>query len=82
MIPNMKFPFSSLPTFLSYDYRRLLKCADTSRHDLFVHLWKDRSNPVGVLENPLIAFGKDMNYEDSQARNFHWDCNVEPGSVM
>ena len=55
---------------------------DTARHDLFVHLWKDRTNPGGIIENPLVFFGKEMKYEDSQARNFHWQFSVEPRTVM
>lgn len=55
---------------------------NTARHDLFVHLWKDRTNPGGIIENPLVSFGKEVKFEDSQARNFHWEFKVEPRTVM
>lgn len=51
-------------------------------HDLFVHLWKDRTNPGGMLENPLVSFGKEVKFEDSQAKNYHWEFKVEPLTVM
>ncbi len=56
----------------------ILQYADTARHDLFVHLRKDRTNPGGIIENPLVSFGKEVKFEDSQARNFHWEFIVEP----
>ena len=51
-------------------------------HDLFVHLWKDRSNHEGLINNPLIAFAKDISFEDSRASNFHWDFKVSAQTVM
>ena len=55
---------------------------DTARHDIFVHLWKGRNNTSGIIENPLVSFGKEVKFEDSQARNFHWEFSVEPRTVM
>lgn len=54
---------------------------NTARHDLFVHLWKDRTNPGGIVGNPLVALGKEWRYERSRARNFRWDFKVEPSTV-
>ena len=60
----------------------LLRYTDTSRHDLFIHLWKDRINPGGLLENPVVSFGKEVKFEDSQAMSYHWEFKVEPLTVM
>lgn len=60
----------------------LLQYTNTSRHDLFIHLWKDRTNPGGLLENPLVSFGKEVKFEDSQAMKYHWEFKVEPLTVM
>ena len=35
-----------------------------------------------MIENPLVSFGKEVKFEDSQARNFHWEFSVEPRTVM
>lgn len=35
-----------------------------------------------MTENPLVSFGKNLNFEDSQASNYHWEFNVEPLTVM
>ena len=56
--------------------------SNTARHDLFIHLWKGRTNTNGIIENPLVSFGKEVKFEDSQARNFHWEFSVEPRTVM
>lgn len=52
------------------------------RHDLFVHLWKGRNNPNGIITDPLVGFGQEMNFEDSQAMKYHWEFSVEPGVVI
>ena len=54
----------------------------TSRHDIFVHLWRNRNNPGGIIKDPLVSFGKDVKFEESEASNFHWDFKVEPIVVM
>ncbi|TVY83657.1 putative glycosyl transferase FCK3 [Lachnellula suecica] len=51
-------------------------------HDLFVALWRDQINSGQIVANPLIAFGKDVKFEDSQARGFNWEFNVEPTTVV
>ena len=55
---------------------------NTARHDLFIHLWKGRTNTSGIIESPLVSFGKEVKFEDSQARNLHWEFSVEPRTVM
>ena len=55
---------------------------NTARHDIFVHLWKGRTNTSGIIDDPLVSFGKEVKFEDSQARNFHWEFSVEPRTVM
>jgi len=52
------------------------------RHEIFVHLWNGKKNPGGIIEHPLIAFAKELKFDGSQARNFHWDFKVEPQTVM
>ncbi|KAF2104219.1 hypothetical protein NA57DRAFT_70436 [Rhizodiscina lignyota] len=51
-------------------------------HKLFIHLWQGRTNPGGILQNPLVQFGSEVKFEDSQARNFHWDFKVDIKTVM
>jgi len=52
------------------------------RHDIFLHLWEGRTNPGGIITNPLVAFGKDIDFEASKARNFHWEFIVDPITVI
>jgi hypothetical protein len=52
------------------------------RHELFTHLWKGRKNYEGLIHNPLISFGKEMNFDASRASNFHWEFKVEPITVV
>lgn len=35
-----------------------------------------------MIENPLVSFGKEVKFEDSQAKNYHWEFKVEPRTVM
>ncbi|KAK4693880.1 hypothetical protein P7C71_g3596, partial [Lecanoromycetidae sp. Uapishka_2] len=51
-------------------------------HDLFVHLWKERTNPGGIIEDPLVFFAKDITFEASESRDFHWEFSVGPLTVM
>lgn len=50
-------------------------------HELFVHVWKGRTNHEGLLEDPLVSFGAQMSFEDSRTSNFHWDFAVPPKTV-
>lgn len=55
---------------------------NTARHDIFVHLWKNRTNGNGIIEDPLVSFGKEVKLDNSRARNFRWDFSVEPRKVL
>lgn len=52
------------------------------RHDLFVHLWKDRTDFTGVIQNPLITFMKDFKFAESEARGFKWDFKVDEQTAL
>jgi hypothetical protein len=43
------------------------------RHDLFLHFWKDHTNPGGIIQIPLVDFAKQHSFEDSQAMNYRWE---------
>lgn len=51
-------------------------------HELFVSLWKDRTNYKGLRENPLLALPKKSNFEESRSSNFHWDFSVPASTVF
>ncbi|KAJ4384195.1 hypothetical protein N0V86_001042 [Didymella sp. IMI 355093] len=51
-------------------------------HDLFVHLWKDRTDFTGVIQNPLITFMKDFKFAEAEARGFKWDFKVDEQTVL
>ncbi|KAJ7261369.1 capsule polysaccharide biosynthesis protein [Mycena haematopus] len=52
-------------------------------HDLFVHLWKGRSNHQGLLNSPLLAFGADsLSVDEARASIFTWDVSVEQRTIM
>ncbi|KAK7022302.1 capsule polysaccharide biosynthesis [Favolaschia claudopus] len=51
-------------------------------HDLFTHLWKNHTNHQGLIENPLLAFGANLTFEESRASNFNWDFKVDAKTVM
>ncbi|KAF1841577.1 uncharacterized protein K460DRAFT_388484, partial [Cucurbitaria berberidis CBS 394.84] len=51
-------------------------------HDLFVHLWKGRTDFTGVIQSPLIAFMKDFKFAQAEARGFKWDFKVDEQTVM
>ena len=60
----------------------LREFTDFDRHDIFIQIWRNRSNHNGILEDPLVSFALEMGFEDSQASNYHWDFKVEPRTVM
>lgn len=39
-------------------------------------------NPPNKNFGRDLSLGKEVKYERSQARNFHWDFKVEPSTVM
>ncbi|GKT47669.1 putative GMC-type oxidoreductase [Colletotrichum spaethianum] len=45
-------------------------------HDLLMHLWKDRTSPDGLLEDPLIAFANSISLDQAEARNYRWNWEV------
>ncbi|KGQ01910.1 hypothetical protein PAAG_11300 [Paracoccidioides lutzii Pb01] len=47
-------------------------------HDLFIHLWESRSNHSGICSDPLIAFGLDMDFSESQRHGYKYEFKVEP----
>jgi hypothetical protein len=51
-------------------------------HELFVHLWKGRTNHEGLIEDPLVSFGAQLDFEASRSSNFNWDFAVPPKTVM
>src|SRR5689334_1146472 len=53
-----------------------------SRHELFIHFWKRQTDYSGIIQSPLISFVKDMKFEESQARGFHWDFKVDEATVL
>lgn len=52
------------------------------RHDLFVHLWRNRQNHEGLIEDPLVSFGKELKLDDARASDFHWDFKIPFQSVL
>lgn len=55
---------------------------DARRHDFFVSLWKDANDHTKIVMNPLIAFIKDVKFEDAVARGFKWDFKIDEVSLM
>ena len=53
------------------------------RHDLFTHLWENRTNHVGLIDNPLFAPLQDsISFDNARASKFHWDFKVDAKTVM
>jgi hypothetical protein len=50
-------------------------------HDLFVHLWRNRDNHEGLIQEPLIAYAQKLSFDDSRASNYHWDFKVPAQTV-
>lgn len=51
-------------------------------HDLFIYLWRDKTTHEGVINDPLVEFGKHIDFSPSVKRGFAWDFKVEPIVVM
>ncbi|KAK4621996.1 hypothetical protein CLAFUW4_07288 [Fulvia fulva] len=51
-------------------------------HDLFIHLWQERTSHVGIIQNPLLAFATNLDFSSSRASDFHWDFKIEPQEVF
>jgi hypothetical protein len=53
-----------------------------NRHELFMHFWKGRDEFHGIVESPLIAFVKDINFAASQQAGYHYDFKVDPLTLI
>lgn len=51
-------------------------------HELFVHLWRGKSNSKGLSADPLVAFSQTLSFDDSRASKFHWDFKVDAQTVF
>ena len=51
-------------------------------HDLFVHLWRNKTNSQGLSADPLMAFSQTLTFDDSRASNYHWDFKVDAQTVF
>merc|ERR1711981_73656 len=51
-------------------------------HELFTHLWKDRTNYEGLAANPLLAFAQTMDFSESQKIGLNWEFIVGPEVVF
>lgn len=51
-------------------------------HDLFLHLWKGRTNYSGMIQSPLLQFALSMDFSESQKRGYNWEFIVEPLTVF
>ncbi|EPS45162.1 hypothetical protein H072_834 [Dactylellina haptotyla CBS 200.50] len=53
-------------------------------HDLFTHLWKGRTNHLGIGMDPLVAFcqTRDLGFSESKKRGFAWKFKVDAFTVM
>ncbi|KAK7048899.1 capsule polysaccharide biosynthesis [Favolaschia claudopus] len=56
-------------------------------HDLFTHIWKDRTNHLGLIDNPLVSFGANISLDDDsevdpRASIFKWEFKVDFKTVI
>ena len=51
-----------------------------SRHELFTHLWKGRTNHEGISDDPLIDFVKNISLEE--ASKWAWDFKIPAKTIM
>lgn len=51
-------------------------------HELFIHVWKNRTNYQGMCENPLFAFMLNEGFSTSQERGLNWEWDVTPITVF
>lgn len=47
-----------------------------------MHLWKGRTDFVGVVESPLVTFMKDFKFSEAQDRGFNWDYSVDEVTIL
>jgi hypothetical protein len=46
------------------------------RHDLFIHLWKDRSTSEGLITHPLLSFAQNLSFAEAETAKFKWEFKV------
>lgn len=56
--------------------------ANPPRHDLFIHLWQGRNHYSGIAASPLLAFSREISYEEAEAAAFDWDWKVPAPELM
>lgn len=55
----------------------LTRCiCDVHRHELFCHVWQGHTNQEGLMDNPLVAFGLQYRFADSEAAKLDWDFKI------
>lgn len=52
------------------------------RHELFVYLWKDKTDYTGVMQSPLVAFLQHFKFAAVVEKGFGWDYKVDEQTVM
>lgn len=63
--------------------RAIKECfSNIIRHDLFTHIWKDRTTYEGISTSPLLAFLAEMSLDDASKENFSWDWKVDVTTVI
>ena len=53
-----------------------------TRHELFVHLWKDQSDYSGVMKSPLLAFLQSFKFSAVAEKGFGWDYSVDEQTIL
>jgi hypothetical protein len=43
----------------------------SSRHDLFLHVWKGRTNYSGLIEHPLLQWATTVSLDENKDANFN-----------
>jgi hypothetical protein len=51
-------------------------------HELFVHLWKDRTSYEGMSSNPLLSFAQGLDFSELQKKGYNWEFIVGPVTVF
>jgi Capsular polysaccharide synthesis protein len=51
-------------------------------HNLFMFLWKDRTNYSGMIKSPLLSFALGLDFSESRKRGYNWEFIVEPFTVF
>ncbi|KAL4913560.1 hypothetical protein BDW62DRAFT_220616 [Aspergillus aurantiobrunneus] len=54
----------------------------TRWHELFLHVWENRTSYEGITQHPLFAFMAGMDLSKSAANGFGWEFVVENGTVF